>query len=211
MKNLIFIGARGFGREAMSIAKRDIGFNKTFQLKGFLDSDPSVLDGKESSLPILGSPESYTIEPDDCFVCAIGNPTMRLKYARMIEDRGGSFINIIDSTSVVNEGVKLGTGIIVQNHCIISSDTSIGNHVIVQSFTAIGHDASIREGAHISAYVFLGGSAVVESCAQIWTRSSILPEVVIHEGATVGAHAMCNKNVPAGKTVVGVPAKPLTR
>ena len=208
MKNLLILGARGFGREVESIAKRDPGYGSQFRLKGFLDSDAHVLDGMGSDLPICGTPESYVIEPGDCFVCALGSPVNRLKYANMIADRGGEFINLIDRSSVVNEGVKLGRGIIVQNHCIISSDTKLGDYSVVQSFTAVGHDAVVGEAAHISAYVFLGGASEVGSCAQIWTRSSVFPEVKIGAHAVVGAHSLCNRDVEPFTTVFGTPARP---
>jgi hypothetical protein len=44
MKQLIIIGARGFGREVYSLAKRSIGYNEDFVMKGFLDDKLDALD-----------------------------------------------------------------------------------------------------------------------------------------------------------------------
>ena len=48
---------------------------------------------------------------------------------------------------------------------------------------------------------------VVRKGASIGANATILPGVTIGEGAMVGAGAVVTKDVPAGATVVGNPAK----
>jgi len=61
MKNLVIIGARGFGREVYNIAKQTNQFN----LIGFLDDNKSSLDGFTDYPPILSSVEDYEIGEND--------------------------------------------------------------------------------------------------------------------------------------------------
>ena len=51
---------------------------------------------------------------------------------------------------------------------------------------------------------------VGDECS-IFAGATIMPFVKIGDGATVGAGALVNKDVPAGATVAGVPAKELQR
>jgi serine O-acetyltransferase len=43
------------------------------------------------------------------------------------------------------------------------------------------------------------------------TGSSILGELTIGDGAVIGANAVVIRDVPAGATVVGIPARPVAQ
>ena len=73
MKNLLIIGARGFGREVYSLAKEAQGYHKEFVVKGFLDDKADALNGMGNYPPIIDSVEHYLPEEDDVFVCALGD------------------------------------------------------------------------------------------------------------------------------------------
>ena len=97
MKNLIIIGARGYGREIFHFAKESIGYGTDFIIKGFLDDNSDALDGYDGYPPILDSVEDYGIEEDDVFTCALGDVNYKRKYVNLILSKGGEFINIIQS------------------------------------------------------------------------------------------------------------------
>ena len=59
MKNLVIIGARGWGREVYDIAMACISSGANFSVKGFLDDKTDALKGYLNYPPILDSVEAY--------------------------------------------------------------------------------------------------------------------------------------------------------
>jgi acetyltransferase-like isoleucine patch superfamily enzyme len=58
--------------------------------------------------------------------------------------------------------------------------------------------------------VFLGKRVYVGTGAVILNGTQLAP-IIIEDDAVIGAGACVTKSVPGGITVVGVPAKPLSR
>jgi len=145
LKNLIIIGAGGYGREAFTLAKNSIGFDQNFVIKGYLDSDVSALDKFQGYPPILDTVEEYKIEEDDVFICAIGNVAIRMKTVAEVKAKGGVFTNLIHKSAYIGDNVKLGTGIFIAYDVVISNDTTIEDYVLINSRALIGHDCKVGE------------------------------------------------------------------
>lgn len=103
---------------------------------------------------------------------------------------------------VIEDGVYIGHG----THLHAVSDVTIG----ARSMLADG--VLINSGAH-AAHDFgrteARGPIAIGSDCFVGQRAVVLGGVSIGAGATVGAGAVVTKDVPAGATVAGVPAKVL--
>ena len=210
MKNLVIVGARGFGREVYDLATQCSGFNIEYVVKGFLDDKADALEGFENYPQILSSVENYKIEEDDVFVCALGTVKWKKHYAELILEKGGSFINLFHPSTKLNTNTAVGTGLLVFMYANISNDCIIEDFVTIQGYVGLGHDTKIRKWAHVSSYSFTGGFVVLEEESTLNTRSTVLPHVVVKKGGTVGACSLVIKNVKANTTVFGIPAKILS-
>ncbi len=73
------------------------------------------------------------------------------------------------------------------------------NSVIGYNSTILCHEFLVRE--------YRTGEVVIGRDVMIGANSTILPGVRIGDGAVVGAGALVNRDVPAGKMVAGVPAR----
>lgn len=209
MKNLIIIGARGFGREVYDLATQCSGYNIEYVIKGFLDDKMDALTGFENYPQIISSVEEYEIQENDIFVCALGTVKWKKYYAELILKKGGRFINLVHPSTKLNTNVSVGIGLIVFMYANISNDCVIEDFVTIQGYAGLGHDTQIKKWAHLSSYSFTGGFVILEEESTLNTRATVLPHVIVRKGATVGASSLVIKNVKENTTVFGVPAKKL--
>jgi len=207
MKNLIIIGARGFGREVAALATQCSGYNKEFTLKGFLDDKPEVLNGFNGYPPVLASVEDYTPAANDVFACALGDVNWKEHYTDKILQKNGVFINLIHPTAIFSQNVVLGNGMIVFGNSYVGNDTTIGDLVTIQGCVQIGHDVKIGRLSHFNAFAFVGGYCTIGEKVTMNVKASVIPKVNIDHSATVGAHSLVIKNPGPWSSVFGAPAK----
>ena len=140
MRKLVIIGARALGREVCNYAQ-DIGIS----VKGFLDSDPSVLNAFSGYPPVLSSVEEYTLENKDVFICALGDSDARKKYVSIIEGKRGEFLSVVHKSAYIGRNVRIGCGCIVAPNVTITADITIGNHVLINVNSSINHDVVLED------------------------------------------------------------------
>lgn len=123
----------------------------------------------------------------------------------------------------IGDGTKIGSfveiqkGVLVGRNCKVSSHTFICEGVTIEDEVFIGHGvnfindkyprATTADGALQSEADWQVVPTVVKRRASIGSGTTILCGVTIGERAIVGAGAVVTKDVPAGATVVGNPAR----
>jgi sugar O-acyltransferase (sialic acid O-acetyltransferase NeuD family) len=207
MKQLIIIGARGWGREVYAQAQCSHGYLEEYDIKGFLDDKSDALDGMDGYPPILGSVEGYEPQADDVFVCAMGDAHWKKHYAEIVLSKGGEFVNLINKDISIGLNTRLGNGCIICDNVGISCDITIGNFVTIQSYSIVGHDVTIGDYCHLGTRSFMGGFSSLGSISTIQTNSIILPHIQVGNESIVGAGAVVIRKVKDGTTVYGNPAK----
>lgn len=207
MKDLLIIGARGFGREVFFTAVESHGYGTEFTVKGFLDSNSRALDGFEGYPPIIDSVENYQPRKNDLFVTALGDVQAKKKYSSIILDKGGEFYTLLHKSVPLRPLTTIGKGCLIMNNTTISCDVKIGDFVCIMSNSLIGHDVQIGSWSHLSPFVFMGGRSITEENVQLYVRATILADIHIGKNSTVGAGSVVIKNVEEHTTVFGNPAK----
>ncbi|MFT4733813.1 MAG: sugar O-acyltransferase (sialic acid O-acetyltransferase NeuD family) [Algoriphagus sp.] len=208
MKNLVIIGARGFGREVFDLAKNTQAFKDgEYQIKGFLDDKSDALDGYQNYPNILGNVEDYQIQENDVFACALGAIQPKKKYAQLILDKGGIFINLVDLQANVRSDVSHLKGVLIFSFVFVSVDVRLSDFVSLQHFSCLGHDANVGEWSHMSSSSTITGFTVLEEEVMLQTAAKVVPRKRVGKGAMVGAGSLVVKNVKAGESVFGSPAR----
>lgn len=210
MKHLVIIGARGFGREIYCSALESIGYGTEFDVKGYLDDKKDALEGYAGYPSIISSVEDYEIQPDDVFICALGDVHWKRHYVQKILDKGGEFITLIHNSAYVSKNVKIGIGCIILAGSRVHCDVTIGNYTTIQPHVIIGHDCRIGNMCQFNSNTMLGGFVTIEDDVTLHTSAILLPKAKVHANAIVGAGSVVLRSIKANTTVFGNPAVPVT-
>jgi UDP-3-O-[3-hydroxymyristoyl] glucosamine N-acyltransferase len=110
-------------------------------------------------------------------------------------------------TVIVHEDVEIGA-----NTCIdrgTFSDTVIEAGAKIDNLIHIAHNVQIGRDAMVIANSMIGGSTSIGSGAWIAPSTSLINGIEVGDDAVTGLGAVVIRDVAAGTTVIGVPAKPL--
>ncbi len=209
MKRVIIIGARadGQGKVVLEIlqAMRD------FKVVGFIDDDPSKRGLVIRGLPVIGAVAEldklkckYDLQGG--LVAIADNPARRYLGER-IRDANLELVNAIHPTAHLDSDVSLGKGNVICQGVIIITGTGIGNSVNIHTGTTIDHDNVLEDGVNIGPGVHTGGRVRICRDAFVGTGCAMIPDVIIGEGAVIGAGAVVINDIPARVTAVGIPAR----
>lgn len=205
-KNLLIIGARGFGREVYDLALDCIKAGADFYVKGFLDDKSGALNGLVDYPPIISSVEDYDIQENDVFVCGLGDPHWRKVYTEKILEKGGNFISLISPHAIIRRNAHIGEGCIISHFSNISMDTHISDHCAILS-SGIGHDAKIGRFSVLSGRVSVNGFVEIGDEAYLGCGVCVAPHKKIGDKAFIGIGSVVVSNVKPGVKVFGNPAK----
>lgn len=102
--------------------------------------------------------------------------------------------------------VSCPDGLTLGDHTDIGAFTYIqaGAGVIIEDDVQIGSHCSIHSVSTIDNKI---GAVTIGKGARIGMHSAIMPGITVGEGAIVGAFSFVNKDIPAGETWYGVPAR----
>ncbi len=110
---------------------------------------------------------------------------------------------------IIGNYVEIGANTCIDRGAL--SDTIIGNYCKINNLCHIAHNNKIGKNVVITAQVNISGSNIIEEDVWIAPNASIRGWLTIGKGATIGMGAVVTKDVPAGETWVGNPARKLEK
>lgn len=145
----------------------------------------------------------------DAFLTCIGGQygEARADYSVRLLAAGLHPISCIHPSAFIGRTARLGFGLQAMPRAAVSEMTTIGDWCILNTNCTVDHECKLGDGVHIMGGASLAGLVTVGNFATIGTNATILPRLKIGAGAFVGAGAVVTKDVPAGETVIGVPAR----
>ena len=206
MKDLIIVGASGFGRELVQYVEDINQVSPEWNILGFLDDNPQALDGCKTAYKIIGSIKNWRPKECEYFACALAFPQVKKNVVMMLKERGAKFATLIHPTALINKYAELGEGLIVTPRSNINTDAKIGDFVSVLG-SGIGHDATVGSWSTLSGRCSINGHVQIGEMVYIACGVSIAPSKKIGDGATIGIGSVVINNVKAGTPVFGNPAK----
>lgn len=209
-RRLFIIGASHFGREMESWLSLVPEEQRDWTLAGFLHTppSPSPLAGFPSALDVVGDWQTFAFSGEDYVVCAVADPGWKERVWGHLQGRV-RFFTYIAPSAVVGRFNEFGEGVIVCPNCVLTTNIRLGTCVTLNVACGLGHDVRVGDFCSLMGRVSLTGGVNVERKVLLGSGATVLPHKSVGEGSTVGAGSVVIRNVRAGTTVFGNPARVL--
>jgi len=190
-------GAGGFGREVMSFIENGIFVDA--EKAGEKINERDVID--EAALVKAGYP----------FTIAIADSHVRQEIAERLIEQGLKALLVFGRNVVLGEGIEVGVGAILCANTIVTVNAKIGKFFHSNLGSYVAHDCDIGDYVTFAPFVCCNGNVKIGDYAYIGTGAMIRQGIEIGEGAVVGMGAVVVKDVAPYTTVVGNPAKVVSK
>jgi len=142
--------------------------------------------------------DSYSIN-EIALVNGIGmlpKNNLRFNVSTMMRSKGYSFARVIHPSSILAADVLLEDGVQIMAGSIIQPGVRIGKDSIINTGVIIDHDCYIGENCHLAPGVICSGGVTIEKNVHIGTGSQIIQGVRIGENSVIAAGSVIYKDVP---------------
>ncbi len=207
MKTLYLCGARN--PEGVRLALRINEKYNRWEKIIILDDDPDKHGRSILEVEIAGSLELLEqVDPNTSEVVnLVARTTVKRQLAlQKIKEYCLPFAPLIDP-SVDICGVEFSKDIAVYQNVTFSAGAFVDEGSVIFTGAAVGHGCQVGRCCVIAPGAVINARVQVGDGAYIGTNASILPDLKIGDWATVGLNSGVVQDVPAGATVMGVPAQ----
>jgi len=211
------IGAGGYGREVMPLARIELQDEVLAGHAELLFVVEDIIDPMSvNGYSVISLPDFLGLPNPKRFNIAIGNSKVRERIATTCIDAGATPFSIKAANVVTMDNNKIDNGAILSPFVTITSNVKIGAFFHANIYSYVAHDCVIGDFVTFAPSVKCNGNVVIEDHAYIGTGAVIMQgkqgkPLVVGRGAIVGMGSVVTKSVPPGVTVIGNPARPLTK
>jgi sugar O-acyltransferase (sialic acid O-acetyltransferase NeuD family) len=206
-------GSGGCGRGILPLVRQEL--LDTDSRLVFIDDSSTV--GNRNGHDILSLNE-FLLTPAKMHsaVIAIANSLVREKLALNLVLKGVHLRSTKASSVVIMDDVEVGEGACLSPFVTLTSNIKIGRCFHANLYSYVEHDCVIGDYVTFAPGAKCNGNVIIEDHAYIGSNAVIRQgkpgePMRIGQGAVVGMGAVVTKNVPAGMTVVGNPAKTMMK
>lgn len=196
-------GASGFGREVISTVLPLLASDDTCI---FVDDGTT---GSVMGIEVVNFEAFTKLAGEKLISLAVADATIREKLATRCADAGIEIYSVFASSYIGGLALRIGNGAIFSHFTHVTADAKIGQHFHCNIYSYVAHECQIGDFVTFAPAVKCNGNVTIGDRAYIGTGAIIRQGLTIGSGATIGMGAVVTKDVPAGETWVGNPARPI--
>jgi sugar O-acyltransferase (sialic acid O-acetyltransferase NeuD family) len=203
---LVFLGSGGF---SLAVAEMFTGVGAASrEVTGFSQNvDASQRGGNLGGYPIFTLGELAPMAATHEAISVLGDCAAKRRFTGQAAAMGFHFATLIHPQALVSPRATIGEGTLLGFGGKIGPLCRIGRHCTFNSQTLIGESGVMGDCTYIGPGVQIAGSVTIGEGVFIGIQATIADHVTIGDGAVIGAGAVVIRDVPAGATVVGNPAR----
>jgi UDP-3-O-[3-hydroxymyristoyl] glucosamine N-acyltransferase len=210
------------------VATGDKGVHPTAQIEAYVLLGPGVVIGAGAQIgrgtrvgansvigPGVSIGRDCEISPNVTIGFAVIGDRVRILAGAAIGESGfgatvgpGGLIDIPQLGRVIlQDGVGVGANSCVDRGAF--DDTVLGENTKIDNQVQIAHNVRVGRNCVMAAHTGISGSVTIGDGAQLGGRAGVADHITIGAGARIGAAAGVLKDIPAGETWGGFPARPV--
>ena len=205
MEKILIFGASVGGREVFNIIQQLNEDNPTWEVLGFVDSNPALVGKEIEGYPVYGTDHGVSSNGVKA-ICCVMNPGIRKKVIENeIEPNGFELASIISPEGNRPKDLEVGPGSIIYPGVNISYGVQLGKSAFIFFNVMIGHDlhagnyVTILPGATIN-----GGVTIGDECL-IGSGSTLHPGISVGRNSVVGIGTTLFEGIGEKKSAMALP------
>jgi len=205
MKDLIIVGAGGFGREALYLAIEINKVRPIWNILGFIDDNLNALDDIKCDYKIIGKITDWQPKETEVFAMGVAAPRTKEILSNLLISRGAEFVSLIHPKATVQPFTKIGIGCVIGGRSTIGDNTTIGDFVHIAG-SMVGQDSVIGDFSTTTGFANIA-SAKIGKRVFVGSHAVILNHLSVGDDAFISAGSIVFTKIKSGTKVFGYPAK----
>lgn len=203
MKDLIIVGAGGFGCEAMDVAEGMNQKHKEWNILGFIDDGKEVGTEVFRGYKVIGSVKDWQPKDSEYFAMGIASPQIKSKLYNLLKTKNAKFATLIAPGVYIPKEMEIGEGSVI-TLAWLGSNVKIGKCVDIRG-SMVG-DSTIDDFSTTTGFTNIAG-ATIGKRVFVGSHAVVLNGVKVGDDAYVCAGSVVFTKVKPGIKVMGNPAK----